>query len=82
MENNDQEIVYAIRPLGERVASLETRQDVTDEKLDKIVNKLDELLELKLKGMGAIKLISIIAVSVSGIAGFIAFVFSLFGGKP
>lgn len=78
-QNND--IVYAIRPLGERVASLETRQDGTDEKLDQIVHKLDELLELKLKGMGAVKLISILAVSASGLAGLLAFILNIFTGR-
>jgi hypothetical protein len=79
MEPNDQDIVYAIRPLGERVASLESRQEATDEKLDKIVNKLDELLELKMKGAGAVKLISLLVASAAGVMTVIGFLMSLFG---
>ena len=81
MEQNDQDIIYAIRPLGERVASLETSYNVMEEKLDQIGNKLDDLLTLKHKGMGAIKLVSIIAIGASGLVGFIAMLLSIFGGK-
>jgi tetrahydromethanopterin S-methyltransferase subunit B len=80
MDKSD-EIIYAILPIGERVASLETRQEHTEETLNKIVTKLDELLELKQKGMGAVKLVSILAVSASGIVGFVAFIINFLSGK-
>lgn len=56
-------------PLGERVAILETRLEQVEDKLNDIMGKLDELLELKHKSAGALGLISLIVGS--GIIGLI-----------
>lgn len=39
--------------LNERVAVLEYKEQEKEKKLDEVVKKLDELLSLKQKGMGA-----------------------------
>lgn len=58
--------------LQERVAVLETKL----EKLDKIEGKLDELLDLKSKGMGALSLVGLILGS--GFLGVIALIMQHF----
>lgn len=69
--------VYAIQPVGERVSALEIRVGNLEDKMDTIVEKLNELLEIKHKGMGAIGLVSLLVVSASGLAGVITFVLNL-----
>lgn len=69
--------VYGIQPVGERVSALEIRVGALEEKMDTIVTKLDELLEIKHKGMGAIGLVSVLIVAASGLAGVITFVLGL-----
>lgn len=73
--------VYAVVPVGERVSALETRMDNFEEKLDKMMGQLDELLEIKHKGMGAIGLVSLLIISASGLAGVITFVLSIFNHR-
>lgn len=80
-EHEDEETHFVVRPLGSRVSVLEFRQDTTDTKLDSISQKLDDLLELKHKGMGAVRLVVILAAAASGTAGFIAFLMSMFSGR-
>jgi uncharacterized membrane protein len=65
--------------LNERVAVLETKLEATQKQLQSIERKLDELLELKSKGMGAIGLVSLIAGS--GVIGVIVMIVSFFSGK-
>lgn len=72
---------YTILPLGQRVSALEVRGENYEEKLDKIREQLDELLEIKHKGMGAIGLVSLLIISASGLAGVITFVLSLFNHR-
>lgn len=66
-------------PLGERVAILETRLEQVEDKLNDIMGKLDELLELKHKSAGALGLISLIVGS--GIIGLIT-LFTTFLNRP
>jgi hypothetical protein len=73
--------VYAVIPLGERVSALEIRGENYEEKLDKIREQLDELLEIKHKGMGAIGLVSLLIISASGLAGVITFVLNFFSHR-
>lgn len=68
------------KPLGERVAVLETKQEEINGKLEAITEKLDALLELKAKGMGALGLISLLIGS--GVIGIVFTVLQLFNGKP
>lgn len=72
---------FFVVPVGERVSALEIRMDNVEEKLDKIMTQLDELLEIKHKGMGAIGLVSLLIISASGLAGVITFVLSLFNHR-
>lgn len=51
------------KPIGERVAVVETRIEDIGSKLDEIERKLDELLQLKAKGMGAFGLVSLLVGS-------------------
>ena len=82
MEPNHNEVHYnVVRPLGERISVLETHQKITEGKLDDISTKLDELLVLKEKGMGAMGLVSILFLSATGIAGVIASVVGFFTGR-
>lgn len=60
----------------ERIAVLETKQVAMDEKIDNIITKLDTLLELKTKGMGALGLVGLIMGS--GVIGVIMMVVGLF----
>lgn len=66
--------------LAERVAVLETERDYMKNELTEIKAKLDDLLTLKTKGMGALGLVSILVVSASGILGIVAFLMSTFKG--
>lgn len=75
------EVQYIVRPLNERVSVLETQHEVMEDKLDKIIQKLDGLLELKYKGMGAIGLVSILIASASGVALIVSFIINIFNGK-
>lgn len=61
-----------------KVAILETKYAATEEKLDDVIKKLDSLLELKTKGMGAIGLVSILMGS--GIIGLVILVINFFKG--
>lgn len=61
-------------PIGERVARLEQQM----EQLNEIRDKLDELLELKHKGLGALQFVGILLGS--GVIGVIALVLNVF--KP
>jgi len=63
-------------PLGERVAKLEAKLDKYEKDILIIMEKLDELLELKAKSAGALGLISLIVGS--GIIGLITLITSYF----
>jgi len=63
---------------GERIAVLETKYQVMEEKLDKIAEQLNSLLELKAKGIGAIGLVSLILGS--GIIGIVTMAINYFKG--
>lgn len=63
---------------GERIAVLETKYMVMEEKLDKVIEQLEALLELKSKGMGAIGLVGLIVSS--GVVGVIIMVANMFKG--
>lgn len=62
------EFVY--KPIGERVAVLETKAEDVADKLEAIKEKLDELLTIKAKGMGALGLVALLIGS--GALGIIA----------
>jgi hypothetical protein len=66
--------------LAERIAVLETKFGITETNLSEINKKLDELLHLKSKGMGALWFVGILVSS--GVLGIVAAVMSIFGGKP
>lgn len=74
METNEP---YIIKPIGERVAVLETELKEARSELTEIKEKLDELLLLKAKGMGALTLVSLLIGS--GLVGIIYTVIKLFG---
>ncbi len=76
MENNE----YPVRPIGERVAIMETKVTDVQNKLEEITGKLDDLLTLKAKGMGAIGLVSLLVGS--GLLGIIYAVVQFFTNKP
>lgn len=65
--------------LYERVAVLETNVAQLQETMDSVSVKLDNLLELKAKGMGAIGLVSLILGS--GVIGLITLIVSFFKGS-
>ena len=78
MDNNSNiEQYIVIRPLGERVATLETKLELITTELTEIKEKLDELLTLKHKGLGALGLVSVLVGS--GVIGLIAIVLNFFG---
>lgn len=72
----DNETVFE---LVSRVATLEAQHDTVNEDLKEIKEKLDELLHLKSKGMGALWLVSLIVGS--GVLGLILTVINFFS-KP
>lgn len=57
--------------LAERISVLETEKRQTREDLKDIKSKLDELLTLKAKGLGALWFIGILLLLGSGIAAFV-----------
>jgi hypothetical protein len=63
----------------EQVNALNKKVDSHDEKFREINGKLDELLELRNKGVGAFWLMS--SLIGTGIIGFIAKVTNFFGGQ-
>lgn len=65
--------------LGERVAVLETENDQLKLDIADIKTKLDSLLELKSKGLGALGLVGILIGS--GVLGLIAVVVQFFSNK-
>lgn len=62
----------------ERIAVLEIEVEMLKESLEKISTKLDALLELKTKGMGALGLVSLILGS--GVIGIIVMAVNFFKG--
>ena len=64
---------------GERIAVLETKVTALETRLGSIEGKLDQLLELKSKGMGALSLVGLLLGS--GIIGVILTVVNLFGQR-
>lgn len=65
--------------LPERVAILETKQAEDREVQKQILAKLDDLVQLKAKGVGAFWLVGLIAGT--GILGWLAAIMQIFGGK-
>lgn len=76
MPDHNEQRVYVV-PVGERVSALEIRTGNLEDKVDELIKKIDELLEIKHKGMGAIGLVSVLIVAASGLVGVITFVLSL-----
>lgn len=66
--------------LPERVAVLETEWDAAKDELVQIKEKLDELLHLKSKGVGAFWFVSILIGS--GLVGIFSSILSIFNNKP
>lgn len=64
---------------GERMASLEVRLEQLEHKVDKMDAKLDDLLALRYKGMGAFWLASTIVGT--GVIGFLWQAFHWFKGN-
>lgn len=62
----------------ERLASLETRMEAAEERDKEILSKLDDLLALKNKGMGAFWLASILIGAI--FTGIVSFVSDYFRG--
>lgn len=77
MDNNELPMGY-ILPNGERIAILETQVRVLTSELRDIGKKLDDLLELKAKGFGALSLVTLLLGS--GAIGLIFLVVNLFRG--
>lgn len=71
-----QQYQYDHPTLVERISIAETELLQVREDLKDIKSKLDELIELKSKGLGAIWLISLIVGS-----GFVGFIANLFSNK-
>lgn len=65
--------------LVERISVLETERIQTKEDIKEIKAKLDELLQLKSKGLGALWFITMLFVLGSGMA---AFVYNILGSMP
>lgn len=63
---------------AERLASLETRMLAAEERDKEIIDKLDDLLALKNKGMGAFWLASILIGAI--FTGIVSFVSDFFKG--
>lgn len=75
------------RPIGERAAILETKVDEMEteyqlikDELKEIREKLDDLLHLKSKGMGAFYFVSLLVGS--GLLGLVATIFQFFNNRP
>lgn len=68
----------AVLDLGERVAALETKMERIEPDLKEIKDKLDELLHLKSKGMGALYFVGILLSS--GLIGIVTMVLSFLNG--
>ncbi len=62
--------------LAERVAMLEADWENTKEDLKEIKDKLDQLIELKHKGLGALGLVSLLIGS--GVVGLVLTILNLF----
>lgn len=67
--------------LAERITVLETERTQSNRDIADIKSKLDDLLTLKSKGLGALWLIGIILVAGSGIVAFMSNILTLIG-KP
>lgn len=76
MDSNNNEY----RPIGERVAILETQITSIHDELRAIRDQLDQLLDLKAKGMGAFGLVSLLVGS--GLIGLVVMLFNIFSNKP
>lgn len=66
--------------LAERITRLETKFEQWEETQNDIKTKLDSLLDLKLKGVGALWFVWIIVGS--GILGLVTTVMGLFNNRP
>lgn len=66
--------------IPERVTALETERERLKEDLDEIKSKLDDLLHLKSKGIGAFWLVGL--VISSGLLGLFSTIANLFSNKP
>lgn len=62
--------------IPERVAVLETRMTNVEHLLEQIDHKLDDLIEFKSKGMGAVGLVGVLITS--GIVGVVLTVINMF----
>lgn len=82
MDNDVGEILYELneQKLAERVAVLESEWKDSKQDWADIKTKLDDLLHLKSKGMGALWLISLLFSS--GILALVAEVISFFNHRP
>lgn len=76
LDNSDNKYL----PLGERIAILETKWETLNATLTSVEEKLDQLLELKSKGIGAFWLVGLLFGS--GILGVLGLVFGLFNVRP
>jgi len=63
-----------------RIAALEANYQTLNKDLEEIIDRLDDLLHLKSKGMGALWLVSLILGS--GVIGAVAFIVNLFNQRP
>lgn len=77
MDSNEYPMAYRL-PDGERIAILETENKVFREELKDIGKKLDELLELKAKGFGALSLVTLLLGS--GAIGLVILLVNMFRG--
>lgn len=66
--------------IPERVSVLETEKIELRKDIDEIKSKLDDLLHLKSKGIGAFWLVGLLISS--GLLGLFSTVINLFNGKP
>lgn len=77
MDNNEFPMGYRL-PDGERIAILETQMKLVTQELGEIGKKLDDLLELKAKGFGALSLVTLLLGS--GAIGLILLLVNMFRG--
>lgn len=68
------------RPDGERIAVLETQMMEIKSDISAIRGSVDQLLELKTKGMGALWLVGL--VLGSGLLGVVTLVMGFFSNRP